>query len=386
MDNCILMLIRAELCGTEIDEIDLRDDDVLEALYRLSTKQDLTHVVGTALMKAGLSRDSAWFSHFRSARITSVARHEQREEAQRQLRTLFCGAKIPFILLKGASIRAYYPYPEMRTSCDIDLLVHPEDIGAATDLLVGAGYRKVGEGGHDVRFTSPGGVLTEVHFTLMEEAQYPKMQPLLSEVWSYAVSDEDGIQYTLTPEFAYFYHIAHMVKHYEYGGCGIRTLMDLWVLRHRGRTPDEDVLHRMLTKTGIALFEEHVRALAEWWFSGVRPDDKHRMLYELMEEYILTGGIYGSTENRVKVGQLQTGGRVRYLLTRIFVPGSRLKYEYPILQKHPYLLPFCEVLRWFRLFSRRTADRIRHEVRFHRELSSEERNAAEFMLHSLGLR
>lgn len=386
MDNCILKLIRAELCGTEIGELDISDDEALGALYRLSVKQDLTHVVGASLMKSGLAHESAWFSRFRQARIAAVARHEQREDAQRQLCSLLCREKIPFILLKGASIRAYYPYPEMRTSCDIDLLVHPEDIGIIAELFFDAGYRKTGEGGHDVRFVSPGGVLAEVHFTLMEETQYPQMQPLLSEVWRYAIPSDQGALHTLTPEFAYFYHIAHMVKHYEYGGCGIRTLMDLWVLRHRGPALDEILLHRMLSESGTALFEEHVHALAEHWFSGVQPDIRHQPLYEMMEEYILTGGIYGSAENRVKIGRLQTGGGFRYLLARVFVPGSRLKYEYPILQKYPCLLPFCEVLRWFRLFSRKTANRIRREVRYNRELSAEAQDAAELMMRSLGLR
>lgn len=387
MNNCILSLIRAVLCGTDVGDIDVSDSAGIGQLYRLGEKHDLAHLVGTALMKAGLARDSAWFPYFRRAGILALTRYAQQEETQRQLRGLLCGAQVPFIFLKGASIRAYYPEPEMRTGCDIDVLIHPEDIGGAAQRLTDAGYRKTGEGGHDVRFTSPCGVLVEMHFTLMEERQYPKLQPLLKRVWEYASSaDTDGFCRTLTPEFAYFYHIAHMIKHYVYGGCGIRTLMDLWVLRHRGRALDETLLDSMLAEADITVFEGHVRTLAEYWFSGIQPDPEVMPLYEMMEEYILTGGIYGSVENRVKVGQLQSGGKLRYLWSRVFVPRSRLKYDYPILERYPILLPFCEVRRWCRLLSRDTADRIRHEVRCNRALSSEAQDAADCMLRCLGLR
>ena len=34
----------------------------------------------------------------------------------------------------------------------------------------------------------------------------------------------------MTDEMFYFYHIAHMAKHFEEGGCGIRPFIDLWTL------------------------------------------------------------------------------------------------------------------------------------------------------------
>ena len=43
-------------------------------------------------------------------------------------------AQIPFLPLKGSVIRKYYPEAWMRTSCDIDILVHDEDVGRAKEI------------------------------------------------------------------------------------------------------------------------------------------------------------------------------------------------------------------------------------------------------------
>lgn len=392
MEQQLLSLIRSELCAPETDPpqnpIDLTDNDLLTRLYTAAQKHDLTHIVGAALMKQGLARDSAWYPIYRRARIAAITRYEQLHAELGQLCTVLTSLGVPYIPLKGSALRPYYPYPEMRTSCDIDILIRQDDLARITDALTGnAGYRRLRAGSHDVQFIAPSGVLLELHFTLIDEESYPQMQPMLSRVWEYTVPDsENSCQRTLTPEFAYFYHIAHMVKHYEYGGCGIRTVMDLWVYLHRAAPLDRAILDPMLEEAGIAVFESHMRTLCGIWFSDEQPTPESAPLYRMMQEYILTGGIYGSVKNRMALGRLQTGGKLRYLLSRLFAPYSRLKYEYPILQKHRLLLPFCQIHRWFRLLSRRTAGRIANELAATQALTADETSAMADMLHTLGLR
>ena len=45
-----------------------------------------------------------------------------------------------------------------------------------------------------------------------------------------ALCENSKFRYEMTDEFFYFYHIAHMAKHFENGGCGIRPFVDLVVL------------------------------------------------------------------------------------------------------------------------------------------------------------
>lgn len=44
--------------------------------------------------------------------------------------------EISFLPLKGSVLRQYYPEPWMRTSCDIDILVHENDLEKTTEYLV----------------------------------------------------------------------------------------------------------------------------------------------------------------------------------------------------------------------------------------------------------
>ena len=55
----------------------------------------------------------------------------------------FAGARIDTLLLKGAALaHSHYPEPALRTRCDADVLIRPEDHDAATQLLLQLGYRR----------------------------------------------------------------------------------------------------------------------------------------------------------------------------------------------------------------------------------------------------
>jgi hypothetical protein len=41
--------------------------------------------------------------------------------------------------------------------------------------------------------------------------------------------------------------------------------------------------------------------------------------------------------------------KLRIPFHRILIPMDDLRYAYPILDKKPWLMPLCQVLRWFRL-------------------------------------
>ena len=71
---------------------------------------------------------------------------------------------------------------------------------------------------------------------------------------------------------------------------------------------------------------------------------------------------------------------------RIFMPYRELKTYYPILKKHPILLPFCEVHRWFAiLFSDRRKNAIK-EFEHSANLSDEKKEEVQKLLKNLGLK
>jgi hypothetical protein len=339
-------------------------------------------MVGAALAHTGIRQDYPITAQFKRQQIMAFYRYERITYELGRMCAVLEAAKIPHMLLKGAHLRQYYPSPEMRTSSDIDLLVRPEDLDQAVKLLTDQiGYTNIRQGSHDIMLLTSSGIHLELHYALIETEQYQTIQEILSHVWENALPLSDtAYGYTMSEEMLYFYHIAHMVKHFTEGGCGIRFFMDLWILEHRAPSYDHKKLETMLRKCNLYTFTEAARKLAEVWFSDEQTDD----LTQDMAQFVLSGGVYGSLENRVKLQRLEKN-HFRYLLSRIFLPYSTLKYQFPILQKHAWLLPFCEIRRWFRLLSNSTAKRIRYELDVNKTVSPELQAQTRELLSRLGL-
>ena len=394
ISTLLLCCIRSELCAISLTDL-LTDDELaslvspetVRALCAAASTQDLAHFVSASLCRIRSRLSEEVFTSLKKIQIGTAFRNEQIIQEIQSVSALFEESGIRHILLKGAFIRPFYPVPHMRTSCDVDILVAPEDLDAAESALCQKlQYTKIRVEKYDVLYHSPAGVHLELHFSLMDEKYYPEIASVLSAVWENAVPSEGSdFRLEMRLPFAYFYHITHMVKHYLYGGCGIRTLMDLWIFNHCIPGFDRAEASGWLTDTGIAVFGEKVYQLSEIWFSGADYEADSMELFRQMEAYILAGGIYGSVENKVKLNRLKNPNMGSYLFSRLFPPFERMKYEYSVLQKHKILLPFCHVRRWFRLLSKGTARRVTGELKHNRKLTQDGQDAFRRMLTDIGL-
>lgn len=386
--DCMMALFRFALCGTELDDATRQmltgdgTSDLLQQIYTLSKRHDLTHLAADALFRNGLlTSNDAWFARYQKQSHMAVYRVTQMDYELSELCRVLEQAQIPFIPLKGSVLRGYYPEPWMRTSCDIDILVHEEDLPKASDALSTAlGYRIERTGTHDVPFYSPRGLHLELHYETVEEGLAKDSHHVLSSVWDTAAVAAGSYQYAMTDEMFYFYHIAHMAKHFENGGCGIRPFLDLWVLNHR-LCYDPQKRQALLEAGGLGTFAEAARKLSQAWLSGEEMEEQTKAL----QAYIVDGGVYGSVENHVKVQQAKKGGKLNYLLFRIFIPYDNLKHYYPVLQKHKWLLPFMWVRRWFRLIFHDDLKHSVNEIKINQNLSKEEQQRGADLLKQLGL-
>ena len=228
--------------------------------------------------------------------------------------------------LKGSVIRALYPEPWMRTSCDIDIYVQESELDAAASAIVEKlGYRNDGKNSHDMQMFAPNGVHLELHYDLIEDSRYPKLAKGLLKIWKNAVPvREGGYTYKMTNEDFYFYHIAHTAKHFKGGGCGIRPFIDLWYLE-KSLPYDREKTEKLLMECELFKFAEVAKKLVGVWFGT----EEHDELSKETAAFVLTGGVYGVLENRVAV---QTSkGRFSYFLYRVFPPYRELKNQYLIL-------------------------------------------------------
>lgn len=377
-----LALLRRELTGDSVPLPAELDEESLRQVFLLSSRHDLGHMAGAALDKTEGTEKFAVIREFRRLQHLALYRCEYIAYELERTCAALNAEKIPHMLLKGAHIRRYYPSPEMRTSSDIDLLVKPEDLARTVHVLTEqVGYTYVREGSHDVLLHTANGMHFELHFVLTDAEQYRGKRDIADVAWESAVLLEgSGYSYTMSPEMLFFHHIAHMAKHFVEGGCGVRFFMDLWILKNRAPACDGETLRHLLSESGLTAFSDAVCALSEVWFSGAAPT----ALTDRIAEFVLSGGVYGSTQNRTLVKRANTN-RFSYLLSRLSLPYDTMKYQYPVLQKHAWLLPFCEIHRWFRLLSRPTARRIKNEIEFNNAVTAQSQAETRALLDHLGL-
>lgn len=343
-------LIANEVFGKPIERFsEPLSEQALSGLYKLSKSHDLAHLVGEALIKNQLIPDGEMRTRFQKQVMLAVYRNEKLNYELTRLCTVLNAAGIPFIPLKGSVLRRRYPEPWMRTSCDIDILIHESDLDRAVDLLISQmEYSAEARMTHDIGLNAPNGVHVELHFLLLESQLVGKADRVMETVWERCVPDEAlPYCYVMPDELFYAYHIAHMAKHFVNGGCGIRPFLDIQVL-NRLVDHDKDKRSRLLEECGLLTFAHNAEGLSEVWFGNAG----HTEMTLEMQDFLLRGGVYGTTEKRITVQQVKRGGKFRYALHRIWVPYGVLKRHYPSLDGKPVLLPFYEVRRWFSLIFR----------------------------------
>ena len=178
-------LIRSVICGETVsDELKTAcTPEMLEAVYAMAAKHDLAHLVGQAVSTLGLPQSDP-LAKSKKAALSAFGRYVRLESESQNVYQALEDAQIYFIPLKGAVLRAYYPEPWMRTSCDVDILVQKEQLDAASKVFKETlGYRFAGTSGHDVSFYSPTGIHMELHFDLVEDGRINASVPVLSRVW-----------------------------------------------------------------------------------------------------------------------------------------------------------------------------------------------------------
>ena len=378
--RAMMDLIAYEVCDKAVDksQYELTDEELVK-LYKLSKSHDLAHLVGDALIKNDLIGDGEVKAKFQKQMMLAVYRYEKINYELGRLRKVLNEAEIPFIPLKGSVIRQYYPKPWMRTSCDIDVLVHESDLERAVSALTSAaGYKADSKSSHDVGMFSDSGFHLELHYSLIEDKIVGSAADILRSAWENASPVSDTSEYVFGDDLFFFYHTAHMAKHFVNGGCGIRSFIDIWVLNHRVSFSRKK-RDALLAKGGLLTFAKQAEVLSEAWFGN----GEHTDITRRMQDYLLKGGVYGTTKNRVSVQQIRKGGKIRYAFSRIWLPYDVLKFHYPSLERKRWLLPVFEVRRWFKLIFCGGFRRSVNELKLNSSTTSEVQTETKEMLHQL---
>ncbi|MBQ4600490.1 MAG: nucleotidyltransferase family protein [Oscillospiraceae bacterium] len=381
-EQALIALVGSEVCGRPAADASVLAAVDRNSLYEFAKEQDLAHLAGAALEKLGLLGTEEASQKLRKQAFGALYRCQRMERELTKICDTLSAVSVPHIPLKGSVLRGSYPESWMRTSCDIDVLVKQEDLQTAVSALEKAlEYTKAGADAHEISLFSKNGVHLELHHDLIEENWRSGGEEVLQTVWQHArPACAGGCTKQMPDDLFYFYHIAHMAKHFVLGGCGIRPFLDIWVLNHRVEH-DRQARLALLEQGKLLDFALAAEKLSQVWFGDAKPEEET----EKMEDYLFRGGLYGGSETVTALRHTKTKGKLGYVLSRIFLPRQELQMEYRVLGKKKWLYPFCQIARWFRLLFGGKAGHWLGRLRKNAAVTSEQGQEDAGLLRELGL-
>ncbi len=383
--TALFSFIRSAILQTEVSEEVLafcQEAKVLDEICSIAQGHDLLHLIATCLEQNKAFKKTDAYPKIQQQFLTAVYRYEQTHYALEDACRILELAAIPHAPLKGSVLRVYYPQPWLRTSCDIDVLIHPEDVERAISALCDSGYvRQADATLHDCLLQTPNGVHLELHYSLKQEG-LPRTDELLEAAWEHCtVKGETACRYEMSPEMFVFYHTAHMAKHFMLGGCGIRPFVDLWLL-NRKMPFDGDALRAMLGQAELLDFYQAAVKLSAVWMEN----EPHDARTKPMEQFVLAGGVYGTMSNSATVKAARGEGRLKTFFKLVFLPRANLEILYPNLKRRPLLLPFYQVKRWFGFFNKEKRRTLFRLTAARNSVQNDMRDRVEEMLIDLRLK
>lgn len=376
----LLSLLRSALQGAQLSDSDrlLCTDEAVTQVLNIAREHDMAHLICTSLLENKLLPENA--QKYQSFLYKAIYRYEGQNYELNRARELLERIGVPFILLKGSVMRKYYSSPWLRTSCDIDILVKKEDLSRAqSSIAQELEYTPSRNSTHDISLLSANGVCLELHFEL-KETDFREARAL-SDIWSgQEIAALSEFEYGMSNELFLFYHIYHMAKHFVHGGCGIKPLVDLWIIKNK-MGYDEEKAKKLLQGDGLLEFYNKALSLTEVWFNN----KKYTPIEKEMEDYILQGGVYGSLEQQLAMSQSKKGGSFKHLMSKIFISYRAMLIYYPSLKKCPVLFPIYQVRRWCRIAFCGGGRRAMNEIRLNQNLSQIKTEKAKKLIDELGL-
>ncbi len=269
----------------------------------------------------------------------------QSYEGERILNAL-SSARYSCMPLKGWELCKLYPRSVMRQMADLDILVKPYEFDKIKKIMQDLGYSSGDETSwmhDDFRYNE---VTVEMHKRLTDDSK--EIRAWEESVWDRAEKKENNI-YTMSAEDVYIFHYVHLYKDFKNGSLGLRRIADGWLLDKQEL--DTQFINEVFEKTGLTVFHKKMVDLSRACMGEIPLEPDHEILLNHAFEH----GINGS-DRSYKAGRIASmsdksmkRGKFHSFIAAVFLPFSRMKAQFPVLNKWPVLLPFCWLKRIFSL-------------------------------------
>ena len=323
------------------------DNDIdYRKLLSLSAKHQIFPLVFNGLYKAYGSFDG--IDQCRKHVFQIVGRDQNQLYFLKKIESLFNDNGIDYMLLKGSSIKKYYPASEFRLMGDIDILIKEVQYQAIKPLLLELEMVETIESDHELIWRHKSGVIVELHKRLIPSYNDDYYAYYINP-WEKAVYKSNH-SYSMSKEDEYIYIFTHLTKHYRDGGIGLRHLIDIWFFDLKHTLLNKTYINKELEKLGLLEFHNNITDTLDVWFNGKEPTE----LTDYITKRIIESGSFGLEEwhkiaNAARISAKSnsaSSAKTKTIFRLIFMPLEDMKKKFPILEKLPFLLPLMWVVRW----------------------------------------
>ena len=339
---------------------------VLESVYNLVKAHHMAPMIYDGAVRCGISKQEPVMQKLFQEYLRALMVSEKQMQQLSRVFSAFEEAGIEYLPLKGCTMKALYPAPELRVMGDADVLIRLEQYEKIVPIMQALGFTNKADTDHELVWTGDG-LYLELHKRLIPSYN-ADFHDYYGNSWRFA-REKNGCCWQMSPEDTFLFQFTHFAKHYRDGGIGCRHVVDLWVYLRANPQMDFDYLEGELEKLQLLTFYRNIRRLICAWFEEGQTDK----MVDFITDFIFDSGSWGRAENRAaSVGVRDSGqennsakSRFKYLLGVTFPNIRKVRYEFPILQKAPWLLPVIWVIRPFHkiLFDKGSMKRYRRALR-----------------------
>ena len=335
----ILSLLRCAITGCTGPQI--FDNTDWSKIYKIAKAHSITSILSFVVKSYGCPPEVCHL--FQTDRFKTMERRFLFQQEYSRLQLELNTRRIPFILIKGATLSRLYPDESMREFADYDILVSPEaDYSVLPPIMHSLGYEIHCGDVHDSYYKPPF-LNFEIHKSLFSK-EY-SFYPYFKDIFRRARPIKD-YEYGLTEEDFYCYILAHLYKHYSNSGSGLRSLTDIYLLKKHYQEHNISIPYDLLKRLGLKEFENKFSEIAQKLFE--RFDS---LSYEDIS-FILTSGTYGTTKHEI-ANALEKHGKMGTLRIKLLPRLETMKTSYPVLHTLPFLLPLCWIIRLIKCLFRK---------------------------------
>lgn len=228
--RALVEILSLAIRGQEIKDLEIKKVD-WDIVLKEAMAHDVHSLLYTVLKEVKINSDS-WNKFITTLKMitikTGVSFIQHNQEISKVLSSLK-EAGIPVIAFKGIVLKDLYPYPELRTMGDTDLLVPIEYLDLGRNIIEQLGYYEDIPDAKCIHFNHKVCMPIELHWELLNHENYKnKMDSFEKDVWNNIIpATVCGVQiYTLGLIDQMLHLILHMAFHILNEGFGLRQLCD----------------------------------------------------------------------------------------------------------------------------------------------------------------